>query len=136
MATVEKTRRLPVSLTSEETRARSSQLAAIVFEIDRTEAAMKNAATSYKEKIKELNADARILAKAVHTGKELREVDVYERTNAGLRTWETVRDDLAEVVASRPMTDLEVRDLLQGKLFDKERRPKKKDEAAVEGGAH
>jgi hypothetical protein len=40
MATVEKTRRLPVSLNSEETRARSSQLAAIVFEIDRTEAAL------------------------------------------------------------------------------------------------
>jgi predicted glutamine amidotransferase len=111
-----KRQRLLVTMTAEEKAVKADQLAEAFEQIDGVKEAKKDAAAKFKDKEERLTNTARELAECVRSGQEYRMVDVFEVANPEARTWDTVRTDTSEVVSTRPMTDLEIRDLHQGTL--------------------
>lgn len=112
-----KTMELPVQLTRDEVRERGVELAQLVEKLRAAEANKKAVSKSLKDDIDEIRKDVLWMKDVVRHGRELRLVPVAERVKLEGRTVETIRMDTEEVVASRPMTETEVEEAQQGRLF-------------------
>lgn len=108
------TRNIPVELTKDEVRMRGESLARKHAEWDAVESARKAAMTHAKSEEELLEADMKLLAEAIRTGKEYRDVEVREVRNDAALSMDTVRQDTGEVIEQRPLRP----DELQAKLFD------------------
>jgi len=108
------TRNLPVELTKDEVRMRGESLARKHAEWDAVESARKAAMTHAKSEEEKLEAEMKLLAEAIRTGKEYRDVEVREMRNDMALSMDTVRQDTGEVIEQRPLGPEE----LQAKLFD------------------
>jgi hypothetical protein len=115
--TTTKTRRLSVPLTREEVEAKASALACLVAEVDDLKDRKRALGAELTAKEKVLMRERSEVAECIRTKSEKREVDVARKMNLPLRTWEIRRADTDQIVDSEPMTDLEVKEHKQGKLF-------------------
>lgn len=93
------TRELGCELTDSETRERGEEMAAAEREVDRL-----------KDRRKALNAQIRgkldrmtVLAKAIDSHKEVRDVPCTWRPDYQRKVWELTRDDVQKVIEHRPM---------------------------------
>jgi len=103
-----------VELTKDEVRMRGESLARKHAEWDAVESARKAAMTHAKSEEEKLEAEMKLLAEAIRTGKEYRDVEVREMRNDMALSMDTVRQDTGEVIEQRPLGPEE----LQAKLFD------------------
>jgi hypothetical protein len=122
------TRTLPVELTKDEIRMRGESLARKHAEWDAVESARKAAMTHAKSEEELLENDMQLLAEAIRTGKEYRDIEVREVRNDAALSMDLVRQDTGEVIEQRALRPEE----LQVKLFDPSG---KKQEKKGSGGA-
>jgi hypothetical protein len=118
------TRNLPVELTKDEIRLRGEELARKHAEWDEVENARKTAQTEAKGKIERIEAESKLLANNIRTGREYRDIEVREVRNDTTLSMDLVRQDTGEVIESRPLRT----DELQTTIFDISK-SKKKNEA-------
>lgn len=109
-------RSLPVRLTREELQERGAQLAATALEVARLKEAAKAKQRELKNAIDTKKEDAAKLARIVHSRSEDRLVSCVEVDDRARMMVETHRLDTGDVVDSRPMSDRERAEALQGLL--------------------
>jgi hypothetical protein len=105
---------LPVELTHDEVFARGKQLAAVKDEhttamdkLDRAAIAWKATKEGVQNEINETEERMRIIARAVRSGREDRDVEVVDEPNYKTGVMATIRLDTGELVASRGLTEAE-----------------------------
>ena len=115
------TRNLYVSLTEEEVRLRSQEMATaerILAEAESEEANQAAAWTARKKTLEKTTTDARaklsLVGRVVREKRELRAVEIIESKNHAAKTVDTVRTDTGEVIETRGMTENE----MQRSLFE------------------
>jgi hypothetical protein len=106
------TRSLPCELTNEEKRLRGEALAQKRQEWEEVERARKAATQKAKAEQERIDAEADLLAEAIRTGREYRDIEVVERKNIDIRMMETIRMDTGEVIDSRPLRSDEMQTTL------------------------
>ncbi len=100
-------KRIEVDITEDEARQRGEELARIVKDIERVEAEKKASNADLKKRIDALDARKAELAEVIRTGREDREVEVFNARNESRCLIETCRADDGEIIESRPMTATE-----------------------------
>jgi hypothetical protein len=109
---------LEIPLTAEERAERGEMLASTILELFQLDVKAKESAGQFSAAKKKLEKKRYELATAVDTGRERRPVPCEERANERLFRVETVRLDTEEIVDVRAMSDEELSDAQQGKLFN------------------
>jgi hypothetical protein len=109
-----KTMSLPCELTNEEKRLRGEALAQKRQEWEEVERAKKAATQHAKAEQERIDAEADLLAEAIRTGREYRDIEVNEQKNLDSRAMETIRLDTGEVIDSRALRS----DEMQTGLWD------------------
>jgi len=110
--------KVDVPLKESEIRERGQAMAGHLRELDNLREAKKAAVADYRDQEKELKEKIDLLALQIRSGREPRDVECKEQA-AGAGMVEVVRLDGIEpkVVRTRAMTEDEIRDARQGKLF-------------------
>lgn len=108
------TRNLPVELTKDEIRLRGEELARKHAEWDEVESARKASQQQAKASLERIEAELKLLANNIRTGREYRDIEVSEQRNTARLTMDLIRQDTGEVVESRPFRSGE----LQTTIFD------------------
>lgn len=130
-----RTMKLPVELTHDEIFARGEQLARIKDEHTKAQTELADGIEAWKEtkkgmevRVSTFEFQMRDVAKVVRSGREDRDVEVYDEFDFKQQTVFTKRVDTDHVVASRGMTQAE----RQRSLFKAEGKPEPKPEAQPE----
>jgi hypothetical protein len=108
---------LDCPLTQEEWEERSKMQGDAVRDWETAQAAAKLSAKQHGEVVRKAEGRVHDLARAVRDRKESRAVLCEERVNNRLFRVETVRLDTSEIIDARPMTDEEMAEAQQGRLF-------------------
>lgn len=101
------TQQLPVQLTQKDTLTRGGELARAQRALDQAEEAKKEAAATHGAIVKRHQAEVSQLAQVINQGWEYREVECTEQLDYVALQHLTIRTDTGEVVAQRPMNELE-----------------------------
>jgi hypothetical protein len=123
---------LDCSLTDEEWRERSTMLGGAIEELEKAKVKAKEIASAQGAIVKKCDSRVHDLGRAVRDRREARAVLCQERREPRLFRVETVRLDTMEIIDARPMTDEELADAQQGRLFVEQGRASQ--EAAAKAG--
>jgi hypothetical protein len=96
---------LPVKLSDTEIKERGQTLAELLRSIGEKESEKAVTAKEYSNEIKKLEAEVGVVADAIRTGQEDREVEIEKRPDYDRNAIDIVRVDTGEVVATNEMTD-------------------------------
>lgn len=98
------TKKVPVPVTDEEKIAMSHKLAQMLCERERINGEKAAACEGWNKEIREIDKRSKQLAKAIHTGKDERDVECEEVMVFETNTVQTKRVDTGEIVDQRAMT--------------------------------
>lgn len=104
------TRQLPVKLTDEEFKLRSSELASAIVEYREREESIKDAKKAFSDELKKMQTELNILADIVDQRRELRTVPCSWFADYQRNMWRLTRDDTGTEVASVTMTSNELQE--------------------------
>ena len=96
---------LPVKLQDKEIKERGETLAELLRSIGEKEADKAMAAKEASNEIKKLEAEVGVVADAIRTGQEDREVEIERRPDYDRNVVEIVRVDTGEVVVTEELKD-------------------------------
>jgi len=109
-------RSLPCKLTDKELREEGQRHADMRVTIRNTRAELATVSKEYRDRLKELVAEADQLAIVLSTGEENRPIDCEERVWLQLKRAETIRLDNGKVVEQRDLTPQECQARIEDKL--------------------
>jgi hypothetical protein len=96
---------LPVKLGDKEIKERGEQLAELLRTVGEKESEKAMTAKEYSNEIKKLEAEVALVADAIRTGQEDREVEIERRPDYDRNAIDIVRKDTGEVVVTEEMKD-------------------------------
>lgn len=105
---------LPCPLTDDELAAKRDQIAASVRDAEEVETERREVAKELGDKLKNLGALAKRLAREINERSEHRQIKCRWKKNRTARRMELVRLDTGEIVRTRDMTVDEAQDRLPG----------------------
>ena len=108
---------LPCTLTDDEWELKAQEAAQLVADLEQQRSEAKEAKKRLKAQEDELAEKVIAISREVRERREYRSIECYEQNEVERKTVVTIRTDTGEVVHSRGMSEMEVRDCLQLKLL-------------------
>lgn len=109
-------RTLPCPLSDAEVAERAHTMAKLVAEEQAVEVQKKAAADEFKERLEHIGGNIRRLARQVRERSEDRAIEVDFQHDDVRFAVDTIRLDTGEIIGSRPMTEDEKKEAIQGRL--------------------
>lgn len=112
---------LPVKLTAEELAEKGNTLAAIINEIEDIEGEKKEASDEFNARLKTKRAECSLLANAIESGEEDREIECQWEWNKPKKNWMQLRRlDDDTIIEKREMNELDKEEMAEAQQLKME----------------